>query len=246
MDRKSKLSLLALIAIGLALGACVESDQSVVMLGSVVGFGDVDDETGRTSCFFDADIEEANVRTTGFVDLNHLENVGQPVVAGTTSGGLVDEYRFVAVMENRLFDSRSVGAVSGGDGGGYENLQLDKNDILVTGATVRFDSDSNTFGGDGGTVSFPDIERERLTNMLVMSGGGSATVDVPIIANSEERAQFQAFLSNTVGSDASLTLIAEIQLHGETLAGNGVNSNIIQYPITMCLDCGRETDALCH
>jgi hypothetical protein len=219
-----------------------------VMLGSVIGDGEIDEDSGDSSCTFGSEFDEVEIRTTGFIDLQDLRNNGQALVPGDESGR-VDEYRFVAAMENRLFDSRSVGAVSGGDGGGYENLTLDKNDVFIKGATIQLSSENNHFAFDGGgSQSFPDWERERQTNMLVTSGGGAATVDVPIIAGSTEREQFQTFFNNisdALGDGEMLNFIFEIQLHGETMAGNRVNSNILEYPITICNGCDRTTDALC-
>ena len=243
MNLKWKISLIGLVMASVAIGGCVESDQSVVMLGSVIGDGEFDEDSGETSCTFGAEIDEVEIRPSGFIDLADLRNNGQALVRGGDTMA-IDEYRFVAVMENRLFDSRTVGAVSGGDGGGYENLTLDKNDIFIKGATVRLSPDSNDFG----FASFPEWERERFTNMLVTSGGGAASVDLPIIAGSTDREQFQAFFSNVggqLGDDGRLTFIFEIQLHGETMAGNTVNSNILEYPITICDGCGGTTDPLC-
>ena len=250
MDRKWKITLVGLLAIGLALTGCVDDDPSVVMYGSIVGSGSVDvDDDGQTiiSCEFPLEFDEPEIWTAGTVNLADLQQFGQPVVAGSNLGGLANTYTFQAIMENRLFDSRTVGAVSGGAGGGYEGMALDKNDITIESVTVSFTTENNTFNVAGGTAAFEGYESERLRSILVQSGGGLATLDVPIIATANERAMFNEFIGTTLGQgdDIMVTFVAEIQLLGRTLGGTMVESNIYRFPIQMCRDCDMGTNPRC-
>lgn len=242
MNRLWKTGLVGAVALTLAVAGCVEEDASVVMLGSLIGSGDIEvdeeEEDVTVGCDFPLEFDEPNVYTRGFVNLTELGLVGQPLVDGSYERASQDRYTFQAVFENRLFDSRTVGAVSGGDGGGFENLDLDKNDIMIESATVEFPTDENTYADDDNEVEFfpdADVSFDRPSSMLVQSGGGVARMGIPLINNSFERELLEDFLEDLreVGLDVH-TFIARIQLHGETLGGTEVESNTIDYPIDMC------------
>lgn len=247
MNRRWKTALVGATVMAMMLSGCVEDEASVVMFGSLIGDGTVaetDDGESLAQCEFNAEMEDVDVQTSGFVNLSDLATAGQPLVGEVES--TPDRYDFQAVFENRLFDSRSVGAVSGGEGGGFENIELDKNDIIINRATVEFTPENNSLGTADGATSFA-MEAERLVSMLVLSGGGVSTMGVPVINNAGEREAIENFLSGDLGlaADQTVTLIVDIQLHGETLGGNEVESNRVEYPIDFCLDCGFRTQSLC-
>lgn len=250
MDRKWKIGLIGAVILGLSLAGCVEEDASLVMFGSIIGSGDVDtgdeDTESRAVCEFPLDFDEPNVWTTGRINLTELGNTGQPLVEGFEAGSVVDRYSFQAVFENRLFDSRNVGAVSGGSGGGFQDLELDKNDIIITSATVEFPADANTFNIGDASASFEGLQRERLSSMLVQSGGGVGSLDVPLIHGASERAMFESFIDGMgIGADQVITFVVNIQLHGHTLGGTEVESNIFSFPIDMCQNCPTPTNGRC-
>ncbi len=249
MNGKWKAGLVAVMIAGLAAAGCADEEASVVMLGSAVGEGEIqesDDGEVFGSCEFEADMDEPVVRSTGFINLNDIDDPGQVLVPGTTVDASPNRYIFESIFENQLFDSRSVGAVSGGDGGGFENLELDKNDIIIKSATVEFSGDNNTLALEGGEATFDAIDSERLVSMLVHSGGGVSTLGVPVVNNPNEVEAMENFMNEIgAGDDDIITLVAEIQLHGETLGGNEVESNRIEFPIDVCLDCDNPTDARC-
>ncbi len=271
MNWKWKTALVGALMIGVGATGCVEEEASVILRGNVIGEAEIDeaeeedgnDENGNETsesdddeaqifCQIPTEFEEPTLRSTGFVNLGQMDTHGQRLLRGDDDTSRPNTYDFGAVFENRLEDSRSVGAVSGGEGSGFEGLALDRNDVMIKSVTVSFDHDINVFSLEGGTVSY-GFERERLVNMLVTSGGGVASFSVPIMNNSGEVQEFREFVqgvnSNVPdrGDDDPLTLVARIQLHGETLAGNQVESNSLEFPIDVCVDCGEsETDALCR
>lgn len=261
MDRKWKTGLVGGMALAVALAGCVDEKPSVVMYGSVVGSGSVeiieeevpeedvgDDENGeeeevsvesieRASCDLAPEFDEPEIHSRGFVNLTELALVGQPAVEGSYAGARPGQYYFGAVFENRLHDSRTVGAVSGGDGGGFENLTLDKNDVLIRWASVEFPADANTYvDEEGNEEPFFDgdhaLEHDRLTTMLVQSGGGVATLWLPLISGFDELEDLETYID--VLPRNWHTYVVRIQLHGETLGGEIVESNSIDYPIDMC------------
>lgn len=241
MKRTWKATLLAAMALGLVTG-CVDQQPSLVMQGSVVGT--FNEDSG--GCDYNLDFSDTRLlNASGFINLADFVDNGQPVVAG--SGGVgPGVYFFTAIFENRLVDSRSVGASgAGGSGGGFDNMFQDSNDIQVTSATVTFREDSNTFRINNEDVAFPDLSRERLFTMLVGSNQGTGLVNIPILNGTRDAADFQAFLGANVPANEPLTFIVEIQLQGKTLAGNRVESNIFEYPLQICSNCSIPTNSLC-
>lgn len=247
-----KIALVAAALAGVSMTACVEQQPSIVMTGSIIGEYDVD--TG--SCSYNLDISDTQkIATAGFVDLKELLAKGQPIAlpldpALPASYGASGVYMFTAVYENRLVDSRSVGSESsGGSGGGFQNLANNQSDVMITSATVSFPASSNTFNIDGNVVSFAtrsgnEVERERLFSMLVSSGNGTALTHIPLINGPREAEDFREFLSQ-VPANEPLTFIAEIQLKGKTLSGKKVESNVFEFPVQVCADCGRTSLPMC-
>lgn len=257
MDRIWKTALIAAAILVISQAGCVvDEDSSVIMLGSVIGSASVettDAPEGEAEgidvrCEFPLEFDEPHVWSRGVINLEQLGTTGQPVVSSVPQSGFPDRYLFRAVFENRLLDSRSVGAVSGGSGGGFEGMDLDKNDIIITSATVGFPAESNTFNVGDATVTFEGFERDRLTSMLVQSGSGVASMDVPLINGSGERQAFEEFITDGMGLDADtmVTFVVEIQLQGHTLGGTDVESNRYAFPIEMCLDCDVGINPQCQ
>lgn len=239
MNGKFNLMFVGALALGLVvttMTGCVDEEASVVMHTNVIGSGefepgDPEAETeDRANCEFPADFDEPNVWASGSIDLAELDNTGQPLVSGTDAGAERWRYMFRTVVENRLSDSRQVGSVSGGEGDGFQNMALDKNDILIKSADVAL------YGPDG----YQDVSVRRGT-MLVQSGGGVAAYGVPLI---DGPGQVGA-LREAVGEDPQ-EFIAEVQLHGERLAGAEVESNVIEYPLVMCDGCDIDTNPQCQ
>jgi hypothetical protein len=235
------LAMVATLALGLMAG-CVDQQPSIVMQGSVVG--NFSAESG--GCEYSLDFSDTRVlSTSGFINLADFDD-GQPLAVGGPGVG-AGVYYFTAIFENRLVDSRNVGAEgSGGSGGGWDGLYQNTNDILVTSATVTFHEDANTFRINSENVAFPDLSRERLFSLLVQSNQGTALVNIPILNGPRDAAVFDEFLGGSVPDDEPLTFIVEIQLHGETLAGNAVESNLFQFPLQVCRACGVQTQPLCR
>ena len=256
MDRTWKIGLIGTAILGVGLAACVDEEPSLVMQGSIVQVGSVDvtedEETGAVeveqSCAsVEAEFDDPSgpIRTGGYINVDDFEEIGQPRFSQSDAGGMLEElegtpgqYLYQAVFENRLFDSRDVGSSgSGGDGGGFENINQDQNDVMVDGATVEFELT------DGTGLTF---EATRLSSIHVPSSGGVGTLGIPIF-NSADELGFIEEEVRAMGFDGQeLTVVTKLQLFGNTLGSRDVESNRVSYPITLCFegDC-RETDPQC-
>ena len=243
MNMKWKVAFVGALMAGASLTACVDQQASILMKGSVVG----DAEEEGFLCSYNMDMDAPGlVYTQGFVDLESLSTIGQPRTPLEGSVGAANVYEFAAMYQNQLVDSRQVGAEGGGGGGGgFSNLPLNQNDVIVTSATVTFPADDNTFGFAGGAAALEDVEYERVFSMLVRSGGGVGVNNIPLINGQQEADLFRDFLTANSVTSRPLTFVAEIQLQGETMAGNDVESNIFRFPIQICVDCGARTQPLC-
>lgn len=241
MDRKWQTGVVAITLVCLGLTGCVDDEPSVVIQTNLAGEGSLEieeaeeegeeDEIEDVDCIFPTELDDRRMWQMGRIDLEELVDMGQPLVREAPDmafGG----YMFNTVMENRLSDSRTVGAVSGGEGEGYENLELDKNDVMITTADVRL-----TYVGDEAQIDVDWLPPRRAT-VLVGSGGGVATYKVPILANTDEVRGVQGEMEVLEDSSAQHPFVAEIQLEGHTLGGNEVETNILEYPLTICDGCG--------
>ncbi len=257
MDRTWKIGLIGTAILGVGLAACVDEEPSLVMQGSIVQVGSVDvtedEETGEVvgvevSCAGvepEFDDPSGPIRTAGYINVDDFEEIGQPVFSSGRAGGTLDElqgtpgqYIYQSVFENRLFDSRDVGSSgSGGDGGGFENIDQDQNDVMVEGATVEFELT------DGSGLTF---EATRLSSIHVGSSGGVATLGIPIFNSADELGFIEEEVRAMGFEGQELTVVAKLQLFGNTLGSRDVESNKVSYPITLCFegDC-RETDPQC-
>ncbi len=261
MDRTWKMGLLGAAILSVGLTGCVDEEPSLVMQGSIVPLGSVeiteetDDDTGdtttsiETNCpFVEPEFDDPSglIRTAGYINAEELGTRGQPRLDASTDdddirdalSGIPGRYIYQSVFENRLFDSRTVGGGgSGGDGGGFENLDQDQNDIMVQGATVEFELTDGTGLEFGST---------RLSTIHVQSAGGSATLGVPIFETPQELTDLRDEVEAMGFTGSSLTVVANIQLFGRTLGSRDVESNTATYPIEICFqDCTRSTDPQC-
>lgn len=241
MNGKWHLGVVGLLVVGVGLVGCVEEEASVVIHSNVIGNGSFDpgdEEEGtpdQVNCQFDADFDDPEVWAAGRIDLEELEMEGQRLVRESDAGAERNRYMFRTVMENRLSDSRQVGATSGGEGDGFQELTLDKNDVMIKSATVRL----VPVGEAAGAV--PEAEWERRGTMLVQSGGGISAYGTPILDGSEDIDGLRNALQTAgVAPGQSEPFIAEVQLQGETLGGHPVHSNIVEYPVGICVSgCGE-------
>ena len=241
MDYRCQITLMAALIAAVGLVGCVDEEPSMVMHSNVLGDGSFDEgeegEPDRVGCQFSPEFDEPNILADGRIDLAELAEVGQPLVPESTVGAVPNQYVFNTVVENRLSDSREVGAVSGGDGDGFENLDLDKNDVMIKSADMQLVPADDEFDG-------PDPLEVRRGSMLVQSAGGISTYSVPILDGSNEVDAFR----DAIGEDPVL-YTAEVQLQGETLGGDPIESNTIEYPISVCDGCADDgeifTNAQC-
>lgn len=260
-----KTTMLGAALAALFTGGCVEEEPSLLLVGSLVLEGSID-ESGESEtpvrtlqCKLPADVDSAKLSfPVGRMNIKRLETFGQDhpranlssatapapydVVSGALSGP-PSSFHFVAGFSNRMPDSRSVGAKSGGGGsGGFQNMFNDNNTVQISGATVRFPAELNTFVDvDGFDASF-EFEATRLFNAILPSSGGNAIIGVPVVQNNEELSLIKEFITDTLGSnkDSIVTFVVEITVEGKSIGGTEVKSNILRYPIEVCVDCNSQ------
>ncbi|TXD37090.1 hypothetical protein FRC98_10150 [Lujinxingia vulgaris] len=229
------LSASALLA--MTLSGCVEQDASLQLKGGVLATT----AEGELSCTLPSDYDSVVVfSSSGFIAGQELAEFGQPLIGSEYVPGTRNSFSLGVAFQNRLPDSRNVGATGGGGSGGFEGLYLDQNAITVTGARVNVPSDLNSFAG-AGSIDFPEARRDF--SALVESGGGSVVMSVPLISGSSEYDVLEEFVSSSGASQ--ITFVFTVQLVGETLSGNEVTSNVYQYPITVCPSCDEGTTGVC-
>jgi len=131
--------------------------------------------------------------------------------------------------QNRLQDSREVGAEGQGGGqGGFEGLELNQNDINIEQLKIRY----------------PDAPAEALErtvdlSLLAESGGGGAALEFELIDGSDISALERVHQSLANSPEEVVTVIARFRVSGETRGGNEVESNRFAFPIRLCArGCG--------
>ena len=141
---------------------------------------------------------------------------------------------------NRLQDSREVGAEGqGGGGGGFAGIKLDQNDIQIKEFKVRYPQIPETKSDNLG------LDKDVRLNMLAESGGGGATMTFKLFNGGDVDAleklhktlvKRRAGLStyNDRAKRTSVTVIAELWLKGQTIGERKVESNRVEFPITLC------------
>lgn len=263
--KNKKRSTLAWYAAGLlcltSAVACVDEQPSILLEGSLVMEGTLeggDSENGVLPSLVCKTLSGNIQGSKTFFSRGHIDLAGLKRPLGqdssysdATSGvlgswGQQNVFSYVAGFHNRLPNSNNVGAQSGSGSGGFQGMHLDSNVIQTSGAVVRFSSDSNTFQTASGEVSFPEFEEFRSFSAMISSENGWAGLPIPILDGAGEVALFENFLRNELGNPAGpVSFMAEIQVKGKTLAGTEVESNIIRYPIDICVDCGMGSTPTC-
>ncbi len=262
--KNNKKSTLAWLATGLlcltTAAACVDEQPSMLLEGSLhldgtLEKGDtekgvpaslncksiVGGATGAKSFFARGQVDLAQIKRAGGQD---APGAGTLVVNG--SFGRQNQFNFVGGFYNRLPNSGSVGAQSGGGGGGFQNMNLDSNGIQTSGAVVRYLSENNTFQTAAGEVQFPGFEEFRYFSASLSSENGWAGLPIPILDGAGEIAIFENFLKNELGNPAGpVSFMVEIQIKGKSIAGTEVESNIIRYPLDICVDCNMQSTPTC-
>lgn len=262
--KNNKTSTLAWLAAGLlcltTAVACVDEQPSMLLEGSLhldgtLEKGDaatgvpptltcksiVGGATGVKSLFARGQVDLAQIKRPGGQDSSAT---GSLIVNG--SYGRQNQFNFIGGFYNRLPNSGSVGAQSGGGGGGFQNMNLDSNGIQTSGAIVRFLSDSNTFQTTAGEVKFPGFEEFRYFSASLSSENGWAGLPIPILDGAGEIAIFENFLKNELGNPAGpVSFMVEIQIKGKSIAGTEVESNIIRFPLDICVDCNMPSTPTC-
>ncbi len=240
--------------------ACVDEQPSIMLEGSLyldgtLEKGDADKgtsttlncksivggATGAKALFARGQIDLSGIKRAGGQDSSAD---GKLLVNGSL--GRQNQYIFVGGFYNRLPNSKSVGAQSGGGGGGFQNMNLDSNGIQTSGAIVRFLSENNTFQTAAGEVQFPGFEEFRYFSASLDSENGWAGLPIPILDGAGEIAIFENFLKNGLGNpQGPVSFMVEIQIKGKSIAGTEVESNIIRYPLDICVDCNMQSTPTC-
>jgi hypothetical protein len=249
---------LALAALGTVAPSCVEHDSAVVLRGvhqlegSVedVDFdGDGSEEPIITSCELPSDLTGTDglFAFSGEIDLSELEERGQGYAVEGGSiyfvdyGGGPGQFNMPMSITSKLASNGS----ASGDPTSPDGLRVNTNKIQIRRAEIRFPDSENTFqAADGSNVRPSDVGANgieelspRFISPLLEEQGSSAIFPVPLILPQELNA-FRA-LHQAVSSNAgqSITLLAEVQVFGETVDGANVESNVFQWPVTICRNC---------
>lgn len=244
---------LALIAGStLALGGvgCVEESPSILLNGSFALTGTVENAGTEAepvqvlNCGeLPSDVSSGNFWSKGQINIAELKECGQycGFAAAYGPGGQRNTFTFIAGASNLLPDSRSVGGPSGAP-----NTTLDQNNIWIKEAVITFPSELNTFFVGGADIPFPTIETTRLMSAYLGSGGGSYFGGLDIIGSAGELANFEGFLREVLNIRTEpVTFIAELQLRGKTQGGTKVESNKVQFPIDICVNCEMAVTPIC-
>ena len=240
--------LIALTALAIAAGSltgCVEEEPSMLVNGSVLFEGTIEDDVLICEATVDpSSIDRVSPR--GRINIEELKNSGQfgpPFDSANATGGH-RSFVFWAGIENRLEDSRQVGAAGGGGGqGGYEGLNLDANYIQVTGAKIEFPENLNDFPG-GEFAS--ELNKTERFSVVLESAGGAQVVNFPIVSSREIAKLEEVYqlavtaATRNYNPKAIVPLIAEITIIGRTFSGDEVESNKFQYPIDVCAECSPD------
>lgn len=131
--------------------------------------------------------------------------------------------------ENRLKDSREVGSEGqGGGGGGFENLQLNTNDIHLKKLKIRYPN-----------APADALEKTIQLSVLAESGGGGASVEFRPFESGDAEALRSVHQSLANSPDEAKTIVAKFTIEGETLGGNEITSNTFSFPLQICGEgCG--------
>jgi hypothetical protein len=237
----------------IALGGmgCVDESPSILLNGSFALTGSVDNQGTEAEPVMvlncgdlPSDVTSGSFWSKGQINIAQLKECGQfcGFGGGFGPGGGRNTFTYIAGASNLLPDSRTVGGR-----GGQPGLYLDQNNITVKEAVITFPSALNTFSLQPGVdIAFPTLVHTRLMSAYMGSGGGTYFGGVDIIASAGELANFEGFLREVLNIRTEpVTFIAEIQLRGKSQAGTTVESNKVQFPIDICVNCDIATTPIC-
>ena len=171
------------------------------------------------------------------------------ISAGSMDVLFAQQYTMHPRIENTMVDSETVEFTTGGGGGngGLQGAEWEANQVSLRRATVRYNPP------DVLASVFPDEVTIPISGAVGPGGTFVASLNVISPQLAQTLASLEIF---EVG--AALTLLIEVEIEGETSAGNNVDSNRFVYPIQLCAGCsvvnstgtcaaggGDDTDELC-
>ena len=152
---------------------------------------------------------------------------------GTVDIILADSYKIHVSMQNRLLDSLAVNNLKITDG------RVNTTDITLTSASIEYlDPDELGFGfsEDREDIPFSGILPNSSTTKLIQ---GIDVLNPEQILLLREHGAFKGV--NAKGNPApvrsTISMIVRIQVHGNTLDGKKVSSNLLSFPIDICTGC---------
>lgn len=204
------LSLLVLVAALLPAG-CAEQDPSLLLSGYYFAVGKKDEATGAISaCVYPATAANDTVFAQDVsINLQQLRDGGQD------GDGRRNIFTFGANVTNRLQPNAS----------GGQSLRVDTNTILLKSAAVRF------------LFTNEVIELNRAFSVTI-GPNGSAGFGIPLINGAGDIDK----LVSAIGAEGAapnqvLTVTTEIVVRGTLLDGMDVESNILEFPVNLCVNC---------
>lgn len=210
-SQNTTLSLLALLAALLPAG-CAEQDPSLLLTGYYFASGELDemDDTIIRNCGYKiASGSESTPAQDVSINLQQLIDNGQPA-----GGSGKNVFVFGASVENRLASS-----VRG------STERIDTNIITLKSAKIRY------------LFSTP-VEVERVFNVTIPTNNASI-FGIPLINGDGDITELKAALAASgAAANQVVTVTAEIVVAGTLLDGTDVESNILEYPINLCNNCG--------
>jgi hypothetical protein len=210
-SHNTMLSLLALLAALLPAG-CAEQDPSLLLTGYYFASGEVDemDETIIRNCVYKVTSGADNTPAQDVnVNLQQLIDNGQPA-----GGSGKNVFVFGASVENRLASS-----IRG------STERLDTNIITLKSAKIRY------------LFSSP-VVFDRVFNVTIPTNNTSV-FGIPLINGDGDITELkEALAAQPVAANQVVTVTAEITVSGTLLDGTDVESNILEYPINLCANCG--------
>jgi hypothetical protein len=230
-----RILILGAALVGLTSSACVDADASLLLTGPVTFDGAVseDEEAGTVSasCTISTDRSRAWSRLS--INLEEIKTQGQSV-ARYGIGSIPNSFDMSVVLQNRLQPSDVYSPI-----GENQNLRVDQNLIQVEKVSFSFPSGSNQPGFNALDKSFDFI-------VTVDSGGGESAAYVPIISPADIRT-WEQVVSQVTGSNPSAVVpgSVEIQVSGRTTSGTEIESNLINVPFDVCLNCSIASTPRC-
>lgn len=215
-----------LVAATLSLTACVEEDPNMELQAAAVYTGTAElSDQGKWDISCDTESQEAgNVERwfpRGRLDLGEVIEFGQ---VGDQPGVF---WLHVEVVNDLV-------STEGGSGSSedFEGMESDQNSIEVTRVDIDYPAELNRFDGAEALV---DLEKDYRFSAVLDSNEGALLPPVPLYDSGELETlrEIHADLRNQHGlsEDASIEIVAEMTVRGETFSGNEVQSNKFEYPL---------------